>query len=63
MKSSLQSISAQELLTLLDSKDYIGSMVANDKYNGQVSFFLDSLALISNRSRRMLRSPTYLTEL
>ena len=36
MKSSLQSISPQELLALLDSKDYIGSVVANDKYKGQV---------------------------
>ena len=36
VKSSLQSISPQELLALLDSKDYIGSVVANDKYNGQV---------------------------
>ena len=36
MKSSLQSISPQELLTLLDSKDYCGSIIANDKYKGQV---------------------------
>ena len=36
VKSSLQSISPQELLALLDSKDYIGSVVANDKYKGQV---------------------------
>ena len=40
MKSSLQSISPQELLTLLDSKDYIGSVVANDKYNGQVNIYI-----------------------
>ena len=39
VKSSLQSISPQELLALLDSKDYIGSVVANDKYNGQVRKF------------------------
>merc|ERR1712241_375928 len=36
VKSSLQSISPQELLTLLDSKDYCGSITANDKYKGQV---------------------------
>merc|ERR1719225_2122873 len=36
VSSSLQSISPQELLALLDSKDYIGSVVANDKYKGQV---------------------------
>merc|ERR1712214_142646 len=36
VKSSLQSISPQELLQLLDSKDYCGSITANDKYKGQV---------------------------
>ena len=36
VKSSLKSISAQELLTLLDSKDYVGAVVAKEKYNGQV---------------------------
>merc|ERR1712198_462350 len=49
VKSSLQSISAQELLTLLDSKDYIGSMVANDKYNGQV-FSEEQLSKLLDRS-------------
>merc|ERR1712098_462243 len=49
VKSSLQSISAQELLTLLDSKDYIGSMVANDKYNGQV-FSEEQLIKLLDRS-------------
>merc|ERR1711988_883980 len=49
VKSSLQSISAQELLTLLDSKDYIGSMVANDKYNGQV-FSDEQLTKLLDRS-------------
>ena len=37
VKSSLKSISAQELLTLLDSKDYVGSVVAKEKYNVQVA--------------------------
>jgi len=49
VKSSLQSISAQELLTLLDSKDYIGSMVADDKYNGQV-FSEEQLNKLLDRS-------------
>merc|ERR1712029_377418 len=49
VKSSLQSISAQELLTLLDSKDYIGSMVADDKYNGQV-FSEEQLSMLLDRS-------------
>ena len=40
VKSSLKSISPQELLSLLDSKDYIGSMVAQDKYNGQVNWLI-----------------------
>ena len=37
VKSSLKSITAHELLTLLDSKDYVGSVVAKEKYNGKVS--------------------------
>ena len=37
VKSSLKSISGQELLTLLDSKDYVGSVVAKEKYNVQVA--------------------------
>ena len=37
MKSSLKSITAHELLSLLDSKDYVGSVVAKEKYNGKVS--------------------------
>merc|ERR1711994_368938 len=49
VKSSLQSISAQELLILLDSKDYIGSMVADDKYNGQV-FSEEQLNKLLDRS-------------
>merc|ERR1711874_834136 len=49
VKSSLQSISPQELLSLLDSKDYIGSMVANDKYNGQV-FSDEQMDLLLDRS-------------
>ena len=36
MKSSLQSISPQELLSLLDSQDYVGAVSATDKYEGQV---------------------------
>jgi len=36
VKSSLQSITPQELLALLDSKDYVGSVVAKEKYNGKV---------------------------
>ena len=36
MKSSLQSISPQELLSLLDSEDYVGAVSATDKYEGQV---------------------------
>ena len=37
VKSSLKSITAHELLTLLDSKDYVGSVVAKEKYHGKVS--------------------------
>merc|ERR1739838_874621 len=36
VKSSLKSITAHELLSLLDSKDYVGSVVAKEKYNGKV---------------------------
>merc|ERR1711978_65310 len=36
VKSSLQSISPQELLSLLDSQDYVGAVSATDKYEGQV---------------------------
>ena len=36
VKSSLKSITAHELLTLLDSKDYVGSVVAKEKYHGKV---------------------------
>merc|ERR1711879_258689 len=36
VKSSLQSISPQELLSLLDSEDYVGAVSATDKYEGQV---------------------------
>jgi len=49
VKSSLQSISPHELLALLDSKDYIGSVVANDKYNGQI-FSDEQLEKLLDRS-------------
>merc|ERR1712115_425593 len=49
ISTSLQSISPQELLALLDSKDYIGSVVANDKYNGQV-FSDEQLEKLLDRS-------------
>merc|ERR1719447_2009477 len=47
--TSLKTLSPTELLGLLDSKDYIGSMVANDKYNGQV-FSEEQLSKLLDRS-------------
>merc|ERR1719219_2591598 len=49
VKSSLQSISAQELLSLLDSQDYVGAVSASDKYHGQV-FSEEQLDLLLDRS-------------
>ena len=49
VKSSLQSISAQELLSLLDSQDYVGAVSANDKYHGQV-FSEEQMDLLLDRS-------------
>ena len=49
MKSSLQSISPQELLSLLDSQDYVGEVSATDKYQGQV-FTEQQLAQLLDRS-------------
>ena len=50
VKSSLKSISAQELLSLLDSEDYVvGSVVAKEKYNGRV-FTDKQLAKLLDRS-------------
>ena len=49
VKSSLKSISAHELLSLLDSKDYVGSVVAKEKYNGKV-FTDEQLAKLLDRS-------------
>ena len=49
VKSSLQSISAQELLSLLDSQDYVGAVSATDKYHGQV-FSEEQLDLLLDRS-------------
>merc|ERR1719412_2487794 len=49
VKSSLQSLSAQELLSLLDSQDYVGAVSASDKYHGQV-FTEEQLDLLLDRS-------------
>ena len=49
MKSSLQSISPQELLSLLDSEDYVGAVSATDKYEGQV-FSEEQLGKLLDRS-------------
>ena len=49
VKSSLKSISAQELLCLLDSEHYVGSVVAEEKYNGRV-FTDKQLAKFMDRS-------------
>ena len=49
VKSSLQSISPQELLTLLDSQDYVGAVRASDKYHGQV-FTEEQMDLLLDRS-------------
>ena len=49
MKSSLQSISPKELLSLLDSQDYVGAVSASDKYQGQV-FSEEQLAQLLDRS-------------
>ena len=49
VKSSLQSISPQELLSLLDSQDYVGAVSATDKYHGQV-FSESQLAQLLDRS-------------
>ena len=49
MKSSLQSISPQELLSLLDSEDYVGAVSATDKYEGQV-FSEEQLEQLLDRS-------------
>ena len=49
VKSSLQSISAQELLSLLDSQDYVGAVSATDKYHGQV-FSEEQMDLLLDRS-------------
>ena len=49
VKSSLQSLSAQELLSLLDSQDYVGAVSASDKYHGQV-FSEEQLELLLDRS-------------
>ena len=49
MKSSLQSISPQELLSLLDSQDYVGAVSATDKYEGQV-FSEEQLGKLLDRS-------------
>ena len=49
VKSSLQSISAQELLSLLDSQDYVGAVSATDKYLGQV-FSEEQMDLLLDRS-------------
>ena len=49
VKSSLQSISPQELLSLLDSQDYVGEVSASDKYQGQV-FTEQQLAQLLDRS-------------
>merc|ERR1719381_166898 len=49
VKSSLQSISPQELLSLLDSQDYVGEVSASDKYQGQV-FTDQQLSKLLDRS-------------
>merc|ERR1711971_1447353 len=49
VKSSLKSITAHELLSLLDSKDYVGSVVAKEKYNGKV-FTDEQLEKLLDRS-------------
>ena len=57
VKSSLQSISAQELLSLLDSQDYVGAVSANDKYHGQV-FSEEQMDLLLDRSDLAWESKT-----
>ena len=49
VKSSLKSLSAQELLSLLDSQDYVGAVSASDKYHGQV-FSEEQMDLLLDRS-------------
>ena len=60
MKSSLQSISPQELLSLLDSEDYVGAVSATDKYEGQV-FSEEQLGQLLDRSDLAWTSQTAAT--
>ena len=60
MKSSLQSISPQELLSLLDSQDYVGAVSATDKYEGQV-FSEEQLEQLLDRSDLAWTSQTAAT--
>ena len=59
VKSSLQSITPQELLALLDSKDYVGSVVAKEKYNGKVKKSRDVVSRAETHyPRQTSRKPT-----